>query len=172
MSDPLHQSLTLEFQERLYREAAHLDDGEFEAWLAMLHPQIEYVAPVRQDLMPSPSATAPGVEHRLAFFTDNIMTLHGRVAKLRTGLLQTEVPPSRVVRIITNVLVDPEDAEGGRPVRSAFLVHRQHRQRDIEVLAGHRHDLWLRDEQGWKLRRREILFAANVLPVGSLPLFY
>lgn len=172
MSATIDHGVTLELQERLYREAACLDDGEYEAWLAMLHPEIEYVAPIRQDLAPAQPGSGPALEHRLAFFTENIMTLHGRVAKLRTGLMQTEVPPSRVVRLVTNVLVDPQDPHGRRPVRSAILVHRQHRQRDIEVLAGRRNDLWVRDDQGWKLRRREILFAANVLPVGSLPLFY
>ncbi len=161
-----------ELQERLHREAAHLDDGDYEAWLAMLHPEIEYIAPVRQDLAPVRTAPEAAHEHRLAFFTESIMTLHGRVAKLRTGMMQTEVPPSRVVRLISNILVDPEDASGQRPVRSVFLVHRQHRQRSIETLAGSRRDHWVHDDQGWRLRRREILFAANVLPVGSLPLFY
>lgn len=165
------QAVSQELTEVLFREAAHLDDGDFEAWLAMMHPEIEYVAPIRQDLAPAGDEPPPP-GHRLAFFTENITTLAARVAKVRTGLLQTEVPSSRVVRLITNVIVSPGDEAGRRPVRSAFLVHRQHRQRDIEVLAGRREDLWMQDTQGWKLRRREILFAANVLPVSSLPLFY
>jgi hypothetical protein len=39
-------------------------------------------------------------------------------------------------------------------------------------LAGHRHDRWRPGSDGWRLTRREVLFAANVLPTKSLSLFY
>lgn len=95
-----------------------------------------------------------------------------RVAKLRTGLMQTENPPSRVVRVIGSVLVAPASPERDHGVRSAFLIYRQHRQRDVDILAGHRVDRWRRRADGWGLAERRVMFAANVLPVGSLPLFY
>lgn len=153
----------------LYREAALLDDTRFEDWLAMLDPEIRYVAPIRQDVAAGSvdlNATA------LRYFDETLLTLSLRVGKLRTGLSQTENPPSRVVRLITNIEVGPLAEPGQHPVRSAFLVYRQHRQRDRELLAGHRLDTWRATEGGWRLLRREIRFAANVLPVKSLPLFY
>ncbi|PZQ60225.1 MAG: 3-phenylpropionate dioxygenase, partial [Phenylobacterium zucineum] len=79
----------LELTHLLHYEAAILDDGLFEDWLALLHPEIDYFAPIRIDVLP-PGEAAPG--HKLAFFNESLMSLHARVAKLRTGLLQTEYP--------------------------------------------------------------------------------
>jgi 3-phenylpropionate/cinnamic acid dioxygenase small subunit len=157
----------------LYREAALLDDGCYEAWLELLHDDLVYTAPIREDLAQraQPGEAAPEAL-ALSFFQDGKGSLTLRVGKLRTGLSQTENPPSRVVRLISNILVSPESAPGEHPVRSAFLVYRQHRQRDVEMLAGHRLDVWRRTDRGWALARREVRFAANVLPVQSLPLFY
>lgn len=170
---PAPADIVTELTQMLYREAALLDDGRLEDWLAILDPQISYVAPIRQDLAARADGAPRGAEvHELTFFNETIMTLSLRVGKLRTGLSQTENPPSRVVRLVSNVVVGPHDAPGEHPVRSAFLVYRQHRQRDIEMLAGHRHDIWRHSDASWKLLRREILFAANVLPVKSLPLIY
>jgi 3-phenylpropionate/cinnamic acid dioxygenase small subunit len=95
-----------------------------------------------------------------------------RVAKIRTGLQQTENPPSRTVRMISNVQVEPMAGSDDRTVRSAFLLYRQRRQRQVEILAGHRRDRWMPTPTGWRLRDREIRFAANVLPTKSLSLFY
>jgi 3-phenylpropionate/cinnamic acid dioxygenase small subunit len=92
--------------------------------------------------------------------------------KIRTGRTQAEVPASRTVRIVSNVRVDPADEAGAHSVSSAFLIYRHRHQRDIEIIAGHRDDTWRRDEAGWKLARRQIRFAANVLPTQSLSLFY
>lgn len=154
----------------LYDEALALDEGRFEDWLAMLDPEIRYVAPIRQDLAPDTPLERTGPV--LSFFEESLPTLGMRVAKLRTGLSQTESPPSRVVRLISNVRVGQLNDLDGIPVSSAFVVYRQHRQRDIEILAGRRKDTWRRRDGVWRLLQREILFAANVLPVKSLPLFY
>jgi 3-phenylpropionate/trans-cinnamate dioxygenase beta subunit len=154
----------------LFREAASLDDGRYEDWLEMLCDDIVYTAPIQQDLAARQASPSPGLA--LSFFQETKGTLQLRVAKIRTGLAQTESPPSRVVRVISNVLVEPEGPAGEHAVRSAFVVYRQHRQRDVEVLAGHRSDQWRRSAGGWRLARRDVRFAANVLPVKSLPLFY
>jgi phenylpropionate dioxygenase-like ring-hydroxylating dioxygenase large terminal subunit len=42
----------------------------------------------------------------------------------------------------------------------------------VQILAGHRRDRWVPTPAGWRLRAREIRFAANVLPTKSLSLFY
>jgi 3-phenylpropionate/cinnamic acid dioxygenase small subunit len=172
MSDVAPFETVVELTQVLYREASLLDDGRYEDWLALLHDDLAYLAPIRQDLAERAQAVDEPDGLKLSFFNDGKATLGLRVAKLRTGLSQTENPPSRVVRLISNVQVSAETAPGEHPVRSAFLIHRQHRQRDVEMLAGHRLDNWRRGAHGWALARREVRFAANVLPVQSLPLFY
>ena len=157
----------------LYHEAHLLDIGDYEGWLALLDPEVVYTAPIPSDELRHGDSTAvPGSELRLRYFNDNLGLLQVRVAKIRTGLPQTEQPASRCVRLISNVAVLAETAPGEHPVRSAFVLYRHRRQRQVEILAGHRDDLWRRTEDGWRLAHREIRFAANVLPTKSLSLIY
>lgn len=164
--------LVTELTQALFHEASLLDDGLYEEWLSLLHEDVSYVAPIREDVVEQGAALRPKAVHELMFFSDDLGSLRIRVAKIRTGLSQTENPRSRVVRLISNIQVGHQTDAGDHPVRSAFLIYRQHRQRQVEMLAGHRLDRWRRGPQGWGLAYREILFAANVLPVKSLPLLY
>ena len=152
--------------ESLFTEARLLDDGKFEDWLAMLSEEIEYTAQIQSDL--AHDASPP--QHSISYLAENFGTLSLRVAKIRTGLQQTELPASRTVRLVNNVVVisGVDDLE----VQSAFMLYRNHRQRDVEILAGHRDDVWVEVDGQLKLKRRVIRFASNVLPTKSLSLFY
>jgi ethylbenzene dioxygenase subunit beta len=168
--------LVNELSQLLYHEAMLLDTGRYEDWLALLEEDVEYLAPISPEVDPNAEASGTSAEgapaHELAYFSDGYDLLCLRVAKIRTGLLQSENPPSRTVRLVSNVAVGAAEPDGARPVSSAFLLYRHRRQRQIEVLAGHRHDRWRRTEDRWRLARREVLFAANVLPTKSLSLLY
>jgi benzoate/toluate 1,2-dioxygenase beta subunit len=132
---------------------------------------IRYVAPTQQDL--DPKSTEPAEPQReITYLYESRGSLGLRVAKIRTGLLQTETPPSRTVRLVNNVQVEPAVGTEGHAVRGAFLLYRQGRQRRVEILAGYRRERWTQAADGWRLREREIRFAANVLPTKSLSLFY
>lgn len=169
---PPSADLVVQLTQALYREAALLDDGQFEDWLSLLEDDFQYRAPIRLDLADRGASGETDGKLELSFFEDSKGTMALRIAKIRTGLMQTENPASRIVRLVSNVLVMPDADEGAYGVRSAFLIYRQHRQRDVEILAGHRRDVWKRRASGWGLARREVMFAANVLPVKSLPLIY
>jgi ethylbenzene dioxygenase beta subunit len=176
MSVAASVDLLQELTQLLYREAELLDAGRYEEWLELLSDDVRYVAPIAQDLDPyvEPEATNESgeVNHELTYLYESRGSLMLRVAKIRTGLQQTENPPSRTVRMIGNVQVEPIAGADDCTVRSAFLLYRQRRQRQVEILAGHRRDRWMPAPQGWRLRDREIRFAANVLPTKSLSLFY
>jgi len=172
----------VELTQLLYLEAELLDTGRYEEWLSLLAPDVLYTAPVPCDVAleaaPGSAATALWPDDddddalRLRLFHDDRRLLELRVRKIRTGLLQAENPPSRTVRLIGNVQVLAEVAPGEHPVHSAFVLHRQRRQRQSETLAGHRLDRWRRAPDGWQLVRREIRFAANVLPTKSLSVLF
>ena len=185
MSAAASVELISELTQLLYREAALLDAGRYEEWLELLADDLVYVAPIRPERdAGSPMADAGNgsamvaARHELSYLHEGIDMMRVRVAKIRTGLQQSERPPSRTVRLISNVQVDDECVPGEHPVHSAFLLYRHRRQREVEILAGHRHDRWrrIRDDdgrnRGWLLAEREVLFAANVLPTKSLSLFY
>lgn len=171
-STTVSAELIIELTQVLHREAQLLDDGRYEDWLALLDPQVRYAAPVPVDTLGEPSEAEPGGGPRLWLFDDGLGQLELRVAKIRTGLPQTENPASRVVRLIGTVTVDPTGTPDEYLVRSAFILYRHRRQRQVEVIAGHRHDLWRSTSDGWRLASRQIHFAANVLPTKSLSLLY
>lgn len=171
----VNAELIIELTQVLHREAQLLDDGRYEDWLALLDPQVRYAAPVPVDTLGEPGepgAAGSGAGPRLWLFDDGLGQLELRVAKIRTGLSQTENPASRVVRLIGTVTVDPAAGPDEYLVRSAFILYRHRRQRQIEVIAGHRHDRWRSTPDGWRLASRQIHFAANVLPTKSLSLLY
>lgn len=75
---------------------------------------------------------------------------------------------SGVYSLRAGIPASSQDLKG--PDAKPRPVHR--RQRQVEILAGHRHDRWRLIPDGWRLLRREICFAAYVLPTKSLSLFY
>jgi 3-phenylpropionate/cinnamic acid dioxygenase small subunit len=160
----------VELTQVLHHEALLLDDGRYEDWLEMLDPDIRYTAPVPTDEL-GEMVRRDGAP-TLSLFDDGLAQLQLRVAKIRTGLSQSENPPSRAVRMIGTIEVLAAPTTDEHPVRSAFVLYRHRRQRQIEILAGHRDDRWRRGPAGWRLVRREVRFAANVLPTKSLSLLY
>ena len=152
----------------LYSEALMLDEGRFEDWLNLLSPELRYTVHIQQDTAEDWQNAS---KQRLVYMDENFSSMQLRVLKLRTNLPQTELPRSRTVRTINNVLVE-EAGPGAYLVRSAFLLYRNHRQRDTELLAGHRTDVWSVESGESKLQSRDVRFAANVLPTKSLSLFY
>lgn len=170
VAGPVPFERVVELTQVLHREAQLLDDGRYEDWLELLDPSIHYFAPVPTDELGE--LTSPDGAPVLHLFDDGHEHLRLRVAKIRTGLPQTELPASRTVRLIATVTVEAAVAPDEHPVRSAFLLYRHRRQRQVEMLAGHRHDRWRLGADGWRLLRREIHFAANVLPTKSLSLLY
>ena len=171
----MNVSLIVELTQALHREAQLLDDGRYEDWLDLLDPDIRYVAKIRADELGH--MTRPPDAPVLSYFDDGLEQLQVRVAKIRTGLPQSEHPASRTVRLIGTVTVEApvSDRPDIHSVRSAFILYRHRRQRQIEILSGHRDDEWRpagAPEHGWRLLRREVHFAANVLPTKSLSLLY
>jgi 3-phenylpropionate/cinnamic acid dioxygenase small subunit len=92
------------------------------------------------------------------------------VERLGSGLAWAEVPPSRVVRVVGNVLVD-EGPAGELDVRSVLLLYRHRDAFEVEQFCGHRHDALRRVGGELRLARRTTWLAANGLPGKNLAVF-
>jgi 3-phenylpropionate/cinnamic acid dioxygenase small subunit len=81
----------------LEREARLLDEGRFEEWLALYSNEcVVWV----------PAAERPGDPRReVTIFFDDRQRLEDRIFRLRTGKAWSQVPPSRTVRMVSNVEV-------------------------------------------------------------------
>jgi 3-phenylpropionate/cinnamic acid dioxygenase small subunit len=146
--------LTYAFEQLLFREARLLDELAYESWLELLSDRLRYWAPVRSNVDVE-TFDRPG---RLALFDDRKADLSMRVRRLRTGHAHAEKPPSRVRRLITNVVVLGRQGEGPVQVASSFLVTVSRWEHAAKVYSGAREDLWVPHGDGWLLETRRILF--------------
>jgi benzoate/toluate 1,2-dioxygenase beta subunit len=79
----------------LEREARLLDEGRFEDWLALY---------AERCIVWVPAAERPGDPRReVTIFFDDRQRLEDRIFRLRTGKAWSQVPPSRTVRMVSNV---------------------------------------------------------------------
>jgi 3-phenylpropionate/cinnamic acid dioxygenase small subunit len=141
----------------LYHEAALLDTHDYDAWLALMAPEIDYRMPTRYNRLAREKGKATAPKGELAHFEDDLAGLRERVDRIQTGLAWAEAPPSRTRHLVTNVRVW-HGVEGTLEVESNFLLYRTRLELDVEVLAGARYDTLVPGgEHGRLIRRRLIL---------------
>lgn len=160
----------------LYLEADLIDAREYEAWLALLDPDIRYRMPIARNVRRDQferEYTGPG---EAAWFDEGIATLRQRVAQLKTGIHWAEEPTSRVSHLVTNIRVlgIEHEADGTRllRVRSRFLVNRNRGQDENNQFVGKREDTLRGEGSGMKLLRRDIYLDQSVLLAKALTVFF
>ncbi len=156
MTAPLDQATA---QMVLYREALLLDTGAWPEWVAMYLPDAIFHVPAWRD--ETTPTSDPETELSLIWYRGR-RNLEDRVWRATSGLSVASAPPSRVVHMITNVLV--EDASEGL-VSSAFSVHRFDRRSDAtHVFFGrYRHRLVAHDNE-WRIAAKTIWLLNDTVP--------
>jgi benzoate/toluate 1,2-dioxygenase beta subunit len=120
----------------LLREARHLDNGEFEQWLALFAPECAYWAPGS----PGGASHARDPRKEIAMWFDDRRQLEGRIFRLRTGHAWSQAPASRTVHAVSNIEVFDADRADTCMVRSNLLVteFRAGSTRSLAGWCGHR----------------------------------
>jgi phthalate 3,4-dioxygenase subunit beta len=165
--DPAHQSA----HQFLVEEAALLDAGDFDAWLALLTDDIRYLMPVRVT-----TARGAGFDSLpdMAHFDEDMYALRKRVQRLATDHAWTEDPPSRTRHFVTNVRTFGGEDDGGLRVESALLLFRSRGDtREADLVSCGRDDVLRPDPAsgGYLLARREITVDESVLRTQNLAIF-
>lgn len=111
LRDPARRDAVRAFLER---EARLLDQGRFEAWLALFTPECAYWVPG------TPDRGDPRREITVAFHDRR--QLEDRVYRLGTGYAWSQTPASRTVRSISNVEPFATDNAGIVMARSNFHI--------------------------------------------------
>ncbi len=165
MTDPRYA----EACEWLVEEAELLDGRQFEAWLARIADDVSYRMPVRPTIDADDATGTPDYYH----LDENYESLWVRVHRLRSGSAQSESPPSRTRRYVSNVRV----ATGGRDDElqaSSYLLLLRSRcdAPNYETISCERHD-WLRRLDGDRLvlASRQILVDQSSLGTLNLSVF-
>jgi len=168
-----------EIQDFLYAEAQLLDQRQFDQWLALLHPDIEYRMPLARNARRDKREQEFSQLGEAAWFDEGFHTLSQRVAQLNTGIHWAEEPASRVSHLISNVrvFVDAQQAHCPAPdsvhVSSCFLVYQNRLQTETALFVGRRDDVLVRAaDDSWKIRRRLISLNQNVLLAKALTTFF
>ncbi len=111
----------------LIHEARLLDDGRFDAWLAMFTPDARYWVP-SQPGQRSPFDT-------ISLIHDDRRLLETRVRRLANPRIYSQEPRSRTSRIVTNLSLEPTEGEPGQLVRSKFILV-EYRREEQRLFAG------------------------------------
>ncbi len=151
-----------------YREAELLDRAEFPAWLATLHPQIDYRVPVRTT---RDNRDGDGFSERAFFMQEDHSSLSSRVQRLGSPYNWAENPRTRTRRMVGNVRVGAREDQDLR-VDSNLVVfcHRADAAAPL-MLTCERQDVLRWCEGRWTLARRMALLDSTVLGHESLSVF-
>jgi 3-phenylpropionate/cinnamic acid dioxygenase small subunit len=150
-----------------YREAQLLDEERVDDWLALIAPEIRYVSSVSDLLMRRNVANMAG-QKRSLLFDDDMGDLQLRAARVKTGLVWAEDPPSRMVRQVTNVRVAPGDVANTYNAASIVTVFCCRRDEEEVTIFAKRRDLLRRDGGALRIVAREIQFEHNSFRTGNL----
>lgn len=153
----------------LVQEAEYLDERRFREWLTCLAPDLEYRIPIR--------VTCQGQVYEEEFSTegflmrDTFASMSMRVERLYTANAFAEDPPSRTMRMVSNIRAVPAGDDEAQ-VRSNFLCYRSTGDRiEYDLLAGQRRDVLRHVDGRWLLARRTVLLAHTTVPTANLGLF-
>jgi 3-phenylpropionate/cinnamic acid dioxygenase small subunit len=153
----------------LYHEARLLDQGHFEAWLALMAPEIRYDMPTRKAVDPKQGL---GFDLDFGLFAENHASLSARVGRLQTDQAWCEQPRSRTRHFLSNILVE-QTAGGQLSVSSSLLLSRIRSSRPLDLFTGERQDILRRDgSSGLKLVKRVILLDQTVIESHNLSIFF
>lgn len=160
--------MTLVAQEFLATEAKLLDERRFRDWFALLDDEIVYHLPLRQARLEFDKEVPPGAYRIL----DSKAHIETRIRRIESGAAWAETPPSRTLRLVGSVLVQPTERADVIAVESALLMYRQrgHDERG-DLIAARRQDQLRLSDAGVRLLRRDALITEAVLLTPNLGVF-
>ena len=143
----------------IYREARLQDEGRYDEWDALWTEDAHYWVPANGDDIDP--------DRQISIINDNRKRIATRVEQLKTGERHSQVPPSKMRRLISNIEIEGNE-NGEIKVGSNFIL--------IESRSG-RMTTWagravhtLRQEDGHlKLARKKVILVNNseALPTMS-----
>ena len=150
-------------------EAEALDENRVADWLGMLHPEIDYRAPLRTTRERSKGL---GFSEDGYHFYENHDSLALRVERLSGDYAWAEDPPSRTRRFVSNHRVFALDGSSDLRVRSNLLLYRERLdETEPQLLSAERVDDLRELEGRLALVRRRVLLDHATLLTPNLGIF-
>ena len=180
---PLTLELQHEIEQWYYREARLLDGRQYQTWLGLCAPEIQYVMPARGnplvDNRKSGAESMIDVERELEgqdssgnpIRDERMPHLMLRVDRNFKPNSWAENPPARTRRIVGNIEIIEADRDRLRVVSAFHLYSARPGSRSC-MYAGQRRDVLVRGDDGLKIARREIILDMAEIEYPSLGLFF
>jgi benzoate/toluate 1,2-dioxygenase beta subunit len=131
----------------LEREARLLEELRLEDWLALYARECLYWVPT------TPDGGDP--RHEVAIAFDDRRRLEDRIYRLRLAHAWSQRPPSRTVRLVSNVEVFATDAEDLLMVRSTFMIS-EFWAEEVRRWAGWCGHRLRQEEDGWEILVKQV----------------
>lgn len=138
-----------EIEQWLYREAALLDDRDWEGWEALFLEDGIYWVPLSRD--------QPDALNNVSLFYEDAVMREVRRRRLVHVRAWSQSPVTVTARIVGNINILSTSADGAEvTVRSTFQLSEWRAARDLRQLAGHyTHDL-VKVDGAWKIRQKRV----------------
>ncbi|MDM0034760.1 aromatic-ring-hydroxylating dioxygenase subunit beta [Variovorax sp. J22P271] len=144
-------------------EAALLDAGRFDDWLALFTDDGHYWVPLQG------AAQADPYTHNSIAYEDRLL-LQLRIERLKNPRAHSQHPASRCQHVLQRARIESDDAESGEVVlRTPFLYVEARGEQQLMLAGSYRH-LLLRTAAGWAIRQKrvDLLTAGQALPAIQL----
>ncbi len=161
-----------EIEQFLYHEQSLLDDRRWKEWLDLLTEDVRYFMPMALNIKLGDEAREFTRELTdVNWMDEGKEGLTRRVNQLLSGAHWAEEPLSRTAHLITNLRVEQPVADEVH-ASCSFLAYRNRVETETDFFVGRRKDVLRRLGGQWKISRREIYLAQNVLLAKDLTLFF
>lgn len=144
-------------------EAALLDAGRFDDWLALFAEDGHYWVPLQG------AAQADPHSHNSIAYEDRLL-LQLRIERLKNPRAHSQHPASRCQHVLQRSRIESDDAAGGELVlRTPFLYVEARGEQQLMLAGSYRH-LLVRTASGWAIRQKrvDLLNAGQALPAIQL----
>jgi len=144
-------------------EAALLDAGRFDDWLALFAEDGHYWVPLQG------AAQADPFSHNSLAYEDRLL-LQLRIERLKNPRAHSQHPASHCQHVLQRSRIESEDAERGELVLRTPFLYVEARGDQQQMLAGCYRHLLVRTASGWAIRQKrvDLLNAGQALPAIQL----
>jgi 3-phenylpropionate/cinnamic acid dioxygenase small subunit len=155
MSDPrTHAVIDL-----LSREAAYMDERQWDEWLKLFAADVEYWVPAWDS--DTEHSQNPKSEMSLIYYLGRF-GLEDRIYRIRSGLSSASTPLARTCHLVTNVLPSFNE-DGTCNVRASWQAH-VYRSGITTTFFGSYHYLLEPDGDNWLIKKKKILVLNDLIP--------
>jgi 3-phenylpropionate/cinnamic acid dioxygenase small subunit len=148
MSDQLLLAQVTEF---IYREARFQDEHEYDAWETLWTADGIYWVPANGDDIDP--------ETQMSIIYDNRSRIALRIRQLHTGKRHTQMPQSRLRRVVSNIELGAPDGEDIRAAANVLIF--ESNLRADTLWAARTHYVLRREKEGLRMARKKVVLVNN-----------